>query len=158
MMTPWFVPEITPPVLDPAVHRLGLDPADAARNVRAIVEAQAMAMRIHSRWFAPRATAIRATGGAAANPDILQVIADVFDAEVVRGAPPNAASLGAALRAFHADRLAERNELSWTDIVAGFTAPDAGLRIRPNPASVAVYTAQLPAYEKFELRARGITD
>jgi xylulokinase len=152
LMTPWFVPEITPAVLEPAVHRQGLDPADAARNVRAIVEAQAMAMRIHSRWFAPRADAIRATGGAAANRDILQVIADVFDAEVVRGAPPNAASLGAALRAFHADRLAEGETVSWTDVVAGFTAPDAGLRISPNPASAAIYAALLPEYEAFERR------
>ena len=154
LMTPWFVPEITPPVLHPASHGRNLDPADASRNVRAIVEAQAMAMRIHSRWFAPRATAIRATGGASTNRDILQVIADVFDAEVVRGAPPNAASLGAALRAFHADRLAEGEDLSWTDAVAGFTAPDADLRISPSAANAAVYAALLPKYEAFETRAR----
>jgi xylulokinase len=150
LMTPWFVPEITPPVPEPVSHRQNLDPADAARNVRAIVEAQAMAMRIHSRWFAPRLTAIRATGGAAANPDILQVIADVFDAELVRGTPRNAASLGAALRALHADRLADGEKTSWADVVAGFTAPDAGLRIAPNPASAAVYAKLLPEYEAFE--------
>ena len=66
-----------------------------------------MAMRLHSRWIAPRPATIRATGGAAANRDILQIIADVFDAEVVRGATRNSASLGAALRAYHAERRAE---------------------------------------------------
>ena len=84
MMTPWFVPEITPLVAAPDIRRHDLDDADGARMVRAIVEAQAMAMRLHSRWIAPRPATIRATGGAAANREILQVIADVFDAEVVR--------------------------------------------------------------------------
>ena len=101
--------------------------------VRAIVEAQAMAMRLHSRWIAPRATTILATGGAAANRDILQVIADVFDAEVVRGATRNSASLGAALRAYHAERRAEGQSIPWEEVVAGFTAPDAELRIQPEP-------------------------
>jgi xylulokinase len=154
MMTPWFVPEITPTVLNPAMHRQNLDPADAARNVRAIVEAQAMAMRIHSRWFAPRADTIRATGGAAANRDVLQIIADVFDAPVVRIAPRNAASLGAALRAYHGDRLVEGDSGGWDEAVAGFTAPHAELRVNPNPANAAVYAALLPKYEAFEARAR----
>lgn len=153
MMTPWFVPEITPPVAHPGPRRHGLDEADPSRTVRAIVEAQVMAMRIHSRWIAPQTTTILATGGAAANRDILQVIADVFDAEVVRGAPRNTASLGAALRAYHADRRAEGELLEWEDVVAGFTAPDAELRLRPNPANVAVYAKVLPEYEAFEARA-----
>src|SRR5436190_3042407 len=154
MMTPWFVPEITPPVLDPIVRRHNLDPGDTARIVRAVVEAQAMAMRIHSRWFAPETDTIRATGGAAANRDILQIIADVFDATVVRLAPRNAASLGAALRAFHADRLAEGAPVAWEDAVSGFTAPQAELRVTPNPASVAVYAKLLPEYGGFEQFAR----
>ena len=150
MMTPWFVPEITPHVTEAGPRYRRLDPADAARMVRAVVEAQAMAMRLHSRWIAPRAAAILATGGAAANHDILQVIADVFDAEVVRGATRNSASLGAALRAYHAERRHEGSPVAWTDAVAGFTAPDAELRVTPNPASAAVYAKLLPEYEAFE--------
>ena len=128
---------------------------DSIAVLRACSGLLARHLRIHSRWFAPRATAIRATGGASANRDILQVIADVFDAEVVRGAPPNAASLGAALRAFHADRLAEGERLSWTDVVAGFTAPDASLRITPNPSSAAIYEKLLSEYEAFEQKLLG---
>jgi xylulokinase len=150
MMTPWFVPEITPHVTEAGPRYRHLDPAAAARMVRAVVEAQAMAMRLHSRWIAPRAAAILATGGAAANHDILQVIADVFDAEVVRGATRNSASLGAALRAYHAERRHEGSPVAWTDAVAGFTAPDAELRVTPNPASAAVYAKLLPEYEAFE--------
>ena len=148
MMTPWFVPEITPPVPNAGVRRHHLDESDGPRMVRAIVEAQAMAMRLHSRWIAPSPRTIRATGGAAANPEILQVIADVFNAEVVRAAPRNAASLGAALRAYHADRRAEGALVEWEDVVAGFTEPD--LRVRPNAAAVATYAALLPEYEALE--------
>ncbi len=154
MMTPWFVPEITPPVAHAGPRRHNLDGADASRMVRAVVEAQAMAMRLHSRWIAPQAATIRATGGAAANHDILQVIADVFGVEIVRGAPRNAASLGAALRAYHAERRAEGELIPWEDVVAGFTAPDAELRVRPDPANVAIYARLLPEYEAFEARAR----
>ena len=152
MMTPWFVPEITPPVLRAGVRRHRLDQADGAREARAIVEAQAMAMRLHSKWIAVRPSPIHATGGAAANREILQVIADVFDAEIVRAAPRNAASLGAALRAYHADRRAEGTLLEWEEVVAGFTAAD--LRIGPEPSAVAIYAKMLPEYETFAAAAR----
>jgi xylulokinase len=154
MMTPWFVPEITPPVAQAGPRLQNLDNAGPSRMVRAVVEGQAMAMRLHSRWIAPRASRILATGGASANAAILHVIADVFDAEVLRGAPRNAASLGAALRAYHAERRMEGQPVRWTDAVAGFTAPDAELRIRPNADSVAVYARLLPDYEALEARAR----
>jgi sugar (pentulose or hexulose) kinase len=113
-----------------------------------------MAMRIHSAWFAPSTDTIRVTGGAAANREILQVMADVFDAAVVRIAPRNAASLGAALRAYHADRLADGQPVAWEDAVAGFTAPDEALRVTPNAASAAVYAKVLPEYQAFQSFAR----
>jgi len=150
LMLPWFVPEITPFVPRPGVRRKGYDAADTERDVRAIVEAQALAMRLHSRWIAERVDAIRATGGAAVNREILQIIADVFNADVVRTTPRNTASLGAALRAFHADRVASGDPLEWKDVVAGFTEPLEETRVRPNPANVAVYAKALPAYEEFE--------
>ena len=150
LMVPWFVPEITPTVEAPGPHRLRLDPSDAPRNVRAVVEGQALAMRLHSRWFAPNVRAIRVTGGAAANSQVLQVIADVFDAEVVRIAPPNAASLGAALRAFHADRLAGGDPLPWHDVVAGFTAPIAGAGAKPRREAVEIYGRLISEYKRLE--------
>jgi xylulokinase len=150
MLVPWFAPEITPYVAQAAPFRHDLDPADAARNVRAVVEAQAMAMRIHSRWIATAPVRIRATGGAAVNREILQVIADVFDTEVVRIAPSNAASLGAALRAFHADALSEGREIPWTEVVEGFAEAADGLTIRPDRARAAIYRAMLPRYARLE--------
>jgi xylulokinase len=155
MMLPWFVAEITPFVPNPGVHRRRLDPSDAPRNVRAIVEAQAMAMRLHSRWIAPEVTTLRATGGAASNREILQVMADVFAADVVRIAPSNAASLGAAIRAYHADRLAEGEQITWREAIAGFTDADASSRLTPSPAAVETYTTLLREYEAFESSVSG---
>jgi xylulokinase len=146
LLVPWFVPEITPGISRPGPHRYALGPEDAAANVRAVVEGQALSMRLFSTWFAPEVGAIRATGGAAANREILQVLADVFDAPVVRIAPRNAAALGAALRAFHADRLAAGESVPWPEVVAGFTDPAPDGEIRPRPAAVAVYAGVLPRY------------
>ena len=89
MMLPWFEPEITPPVDRPGVHRYGLAADDAPGNVRAVVEAQQMAMALHSRWMGVPIDTIHATGGAAANRQILQVMADVFGAEVYRSEVAN---------------------------------------------------------------------
>lgn len=150
LMLPWFVPEITPHVERAGVRRCSLDAADAERNVRAVVEGQAMAMRLHSRWIVDSVREIRATGGAAENDDLLQVIADVFDAPVVRLQTTNAAALGAALRAYHADALSSGHPIAWADVVAGFTDPAAGDPIRPHAANVAVYARRLPEYEAFE--------
>jgi xylulokinase len=147
MLAPWFVPEITPLVPQAGPRWKDVDSSDAPRAVRAVVEGQAMAMRLHSRWIAPTVTTIRVTGGAADNAAVLQVIANVFDAELVRIAPRNAASLGAALRAFHADCLASRAARPWHDIVEGFTDPN--LRVTPNAAAAAVYRERLPEYERF---------
>ena len=83
------------------------------RNVRAVVEAQQMAMALHSRWMAVTIDTIHATGGAAANKEILQVMADVFGAEVYRSTVSNSAALGAALRAWHGDTVADGTPLPW---------------------------------------------
>jgi xylulokinase len=149
LMVPWFVTEITPRGEKLGPHRRDLEPADVPRNVRAVVEGQAMSMRRYSEWFAPDVTTIRATGGAAVNRGILQVIADVFDAEVLRIAPPNAASLGAALRAFHADSLADGQRLEWPEVVEGFTDPIEAAGASPRREAVAAYAALLPRYAEF---------
>src|SRR3954470_20652959 len=47
MLAPWFVPEITPPVPHASPRWQGVDPSDAPHAVRAVVEGQAMAMRLH---------------------------------------------------------------------------------------------------------------
>jgi len=153
LMLPWFVPEITPFVAGPGVRRQHLDADDAAANVRAVVEAQMMTMALHSQWMGVRIDTIHATGGAAVNPQILQVMADVFGADVQRFESGNSAALGAALRALHADRAAAGTPLAWDDVVAGLAEVGARGRIVPTAANHAVYRDLLQAYAQFEASA-----
>jgi sugar (pentulose or hexulose) kinase len=115
-----------------------------------VVEAQMMAMYNHSRWMGVYVDVVHATGGAAVNPEILQVMADVFDAKVLRFAVGNAACLGAALRAFHASALADGREIPWSEVVRGLAEPLPGSAINPIPAHVAIYRDLRTRYEELE--------
>jgi xylulokinase len=156
VLLPWFGPEITPHVTTAGAHRYGGLRADqAAANVRAVVEGQMMAMALHSRWMSVDFDTIHATGGAAVNPQILQVVADVFGAEVHRVEVGNSAALGAALRALHADRLAAGAPLSWDEVVAGLVEPTAGSGAAPDRGRHATYRELMPLYEACETHALG---
>ena len=91
-----------------------------------------------------------ATGGAAVNRAILQVMANVFDADVYRLDVENSAALGAALRAYHADRLAANEPVSWKTVVSGFTDPNPGHRVSPNPKHAAIYQRLRREYARLE--------
>ena len=62
---------------------------------------------------------IHATGGASANRELLQVMADVFGADVFQFEVGNSACLGAALRAFHADVVDEGRTIAWDEVIEG---------------------------------------
>ncbi len=91
-----------------------------------------------------------ATGGASVNREILQVMADVFDAEVVPMAEGNAACLGAALRAFHAYEHAEGRTIDWPDVHEGVRAADCGARLVSVAANAAIYRELRERYAEFE--------
>ncbi|HTI36707.1 MAG TPA: FGGY-family carbohydrate kinase, partial [Vicinamibacterales bacterium] len=153
LMLPWFDPEITPHVASPGVRRIGLDANDGPANLRALVEAQMMAMANHTRWMAADPSSVVATGGAAANREVLQIMADVFDAQVIRSRARNAAALGAALRALHADRLASGAAIEWEEAVSGFTEPDPSACVAPRPEAAAVYRDLRRRYADAEAEA-----
>ena len=155
VLVPWFAPEITPPVLEAGVHRYNLSEDDGPANVRAVVEAQMMAMALHSRWMAVAIDTIHATGGAAANRQILQVMADVFGAEVRRSRVSNSAALGAALRAWHADALASGHPVAWDDIVGTLRDAERDVDISPDAARHQLYQRLIPVYEQCERHALG---
>jgi sugar (pentulose or hexulose) kinase len=96
---------------------------------------------------------VHATGGAAINRDILQVLADVFGARVVRFEVGNSACLGAALRAYHADERAAGRDVPWGEIVAGFVEPlDTGV-VTPLQAHVERYLALREVHAACEAHA-----
>jgi xylulokinase len=139
ILLPWFEAEITPRVLEPEVRRYELEADDAAANVRAVVEAQMMSTAVHSQWMGVDIKTIHSTGGASANRDLLQVMADVHGAEVYQLSVEDSAALGAALRAFHADEVAEGRNTPWREIVRGFADPLPESRVAPDPKRKALY-------------------
>jgi len=152
MLLPWFEPEITPRVTTPGIARHELDEGDAPGHVRAVVEAQMMAMKRHSQWMGVTPSSIRATGGAAANDAILQVMADVFGVPVTRAAESNTSALGAALRALHGAAAASGQPLEWDAIVERLDQDTAV--IRPDERAHAIYQELIPRYAAFEARVK----
>jgi xylulokinase len=150
LILPWFVPEITPHVPVAVVRRRHLEPGDVPSNVRAVVEAQMMAMANHSSWMGVAVHTIHATGGASANRDVLQVMADVFGADVFQFTVGNSACLGAALRAWHADARSRAREVPWTTIVRHLAEPVPGSRLKPVPERVTMYADLRSQYAEFE--------
>jgi xylulokinase len=155
MLLPWFEPEITPPVSQLGVRRFDLNASDATANVRALVEAQMMAMALHSQWMGVAMRTIYATGGASANRAILQVMADVFGADVYQFDVGNSACLGAALRAFHAHRAVIGRPLSWDDVVSGLAEPKKASLVSPHPSRHAMYGELIGRYAAREREGVG---
>jgi xylulokinase len=156
ILLPWYEPEITPPVSSPGVRRYGLDDNDRDGHVRGVIEAQMMAMAIHSAWMGVEIDTIHATGGAAANRQILQVMADVFDADVYQFEVRNSASLGAALRAAEADARGRGDATSWETVVRGLAEPVAASRISPKSGRPDIYQALKQRYADCEAQALGL--
>ena len=139
---PWFVPEITPPALTPGL-RANFDFAAAAPEVRirAVVEAQALALRSHALWIGAFGT-LRVTGGAAKSPGIRQTLADVFQARVESIAVADSAALGGALLAARADGVPlGRTTAAFSPVTAV---------CEPRTEQAAVYERLLPLIRELE--------
>jgi xylulokinase len=116
--------------------------ADAAHEVRAVVEGRFLSMKVNAQKLGlPTApTRILATGGGSTNEGIMQVLADVFNADVFVADTADSAAVGAALRAEHG--LACRRNGHWVTFEAG---EPQGLRrvATPQPKAVEVYSNEL---------------
>ena len=151
-LLPWFVPEITPRVPIAGVRRGGEAAfverrTDPATEVRAVVEAQVLALRLHSAWMPGEPDHLRVTGGGAASAGYRQVLADVFQRPVRRLAVGNSSALGAALRAAEADGAG-----SWDALTDRFCPTRE--ESEPVPDRQPVYEEALRAYRELERTAR----
>ena len=138
LLLPYFVPEITPRLPAPAPRWYGSDAfvagRDASGAARAVVEAQALSMRLHAEWIGEATDRILVTGGASKNPAILRVLADVFQADIVPLRVSNSSALGGALRAAQAVE-----GRSWDELYARFAAPDNARRVAPDRSTKVIY-------------------
>jgi xylulokinase len=153
ILLPWFEAEIVPRTNRPGVHRFNLDENNVAANCRAIFEAQMLSMRLHSQWMQVAPETIFVTGGAASNPQLLQVLADVMNSRVLRIEVSKSAALGAALQAAHGWLTASGKSPKWEKLVTGFTAPVRGSEVRPDPKAARVYDQLLDKYAACENEA-----
>ncbi len=138
MLLPYFVPEITPRVLKASPRWFGSNAfvagKDGAASARAVVEAQALSMRLHSDWIGEAMTTVLVTGGASRNRGLLRVLADVFQATIMPLSVSNSSALGGALRAAQGV-----GGLAWQDLYARFAPPDRSMAVEPDASTRAVY-------------------
>ena len=142
LMLPWYAAETTPRVLAPRVRRNFGDEATPAQRIRAILESQALAMRHHSAWMAPRFARIGVTGGASKSAGLLKILADVFQTRIERLAATETVALGAAMRAW-----AHASGEPLPSIAVRLCKPAA--TFGPDPALAPVYDKALAQYAAF---------
>jgi xylulokinase len=137
-MLPFFVPEITPRLTSPLERWVGsadfVARKDGNAAARAVVEAQALNLRLHSRFIGEQLDPILVTGGASQNRAILQVLADVFQARMLPLSVSNSSALGGALRAAQAV-----GGFNWSDLARRFSAPQADKAVLPNSNTRSIY-------------------
>ena len=147
IMLPHFVPEITPLRLKPQVKLSGSEEFKSAKNkdlmIRAIVESQLIAIKLHSSWIGKKFKTIRITGGGSKNPGICQTAADIFGAEAETIAIPDSAALGGAMIAAAADGASDFQKLS-----ANFAKPVK--TIKPRTEYKSIYDSMLEKYKALE--------
>jgi xylulokinase len=148
LMLPYFYPEIVPIVLKPGVSRFGFDEKDVEGNVRAIIEAQFLSMRLHSRWMGKIPIEIHATGGASANQEILQVAANIFNAKISIFDISNSAALGAAIRAIKSFSENSNDSLTWERLIESILKKDVTLW--PQRTTIELYDELLTLYHEYE--------
>ena len=145
LILPYFDSEIVPNV--PAgVRRKSLAPEDAAGNVRAVIEAQAMSSYIHSRWMGIDATDLYVTGGGSVNQEILQIFADVYGCPLNRSVTTNSAALGSAFVALKG----HQPNMAWQEIVRPFQSSFNVATIFPRDETRATYNELIGAYSELE--------
>lgn len=147
MLLPYFVPEITPRVLKASPRWFGSEAfvagKDGSAAARAVVEAQALSMRLHSDWIGEAMTTVLVTGGASKNKGLLRVLADVFQATIMPLSVSNSSALGGALRAAQGV-----DGSAWQTLYNQFSPPDRNLAVEPDPATRPIYQQLGAAFEK----------
>jgi len=150
IMLPYFFPEIVPQVLEPHVYRFGFNENDIEGNVRGIIEAQFLSMKLHSEWIGEKPSEIYATGGASANKDILQVMANIFNTKVRMFELTESAALGAAFRAAKSYYNLNNKIKSWDEIINKFIDFQKSIVVVPDEKYIELYDDMLKLYKNYE--------
>ncbi len=93
-------------------------------------------------------TEIRATGGGAKSAVWRQIMANVFNAEVVCTVSEEGAAVGAAIQALWAYRKQQGAAISIADLCDRYLALDETTRAKPNAANVALYAKMQTLHDR----------
>jgi xylulokinase len=144
VLLPYLEGERTPNVPDGTGVFFGVRPATftASHFARAAMEGVTLGMNYGLRRLAElgvKATQVRATGGGARSKLWRQIMADVFNAEVVTLKVSEGAAFGAALQALWCWRLSKGENVAIEDITDEFVKLHPTEKAAPNPANAQVY-------------------
>jgi xylulokinase len=150
IMLPYFLPEIVPHVLKPQVYRFGFDHNDIEGNIRAIIEAQFLSMRLHSEWIEEKPEEIYATGGGSSNTEILQILANIFNTNVRVFEFTDSAALGAVFKAINSYYTSQNILITWDEIINKFIDFQKIRLIEPDNRYKELYDDMVELYRKYE--------
>jgi len=144
LLLPYFEGERTPNVPDGTGVWFGVNGKtfEAAHFARAAMEGVTLGMNYGLRRLAElgvKPTQIRATGGGAKSKVWRQIMADVFNAEVVTLKVGEGAAYGAALQALWCWRLQHGEKVSISEVTDRFGELNRGETAQPNERRAAVY-------------------
>jgi len=144
VLLPYLEGERTPNVPDGTGVLFGVRPKTftAGHFARAAMEGVTMGMNYGLRRLGElgvKAKQVRATGGGAKSRLWRQIMADVFDAEVVTLKVSEGAAYGAALQALWCWRRSEGENAAIEDITDEFVTLNPAETAHPDPKAVAVY-------------------
>ena len=144
LLLPYFEGERTPNVPNGTGVWLGVNSKtfEAGHFARASMEGVTLGMNYGLRRLAELGvtpTQIRATGGGAKSKIWRQIMADVFNTEVVTLKVSEGAAYGAALQALWCWRLQQGEQISISEITDQFVETNSAETAEPNPKHVAIY-------------------
>ena len=160
LLLPYFEGERTPNVPDGTGVWFGVNQQtfEAAHFARAAMEGVTLGMNYGLRRLGElgvKPTQIRATGGGAKSKVWRQIMADVFNAEVVTLKVSEGAAYGAALQALWCWRLQQGEKITISDITDQFVDLNAGERAEPNQKNAAVYREMQGIQDEMSAALRG---
>src|SRR4051812_9360610 len=144
LLLPYFEGERTPNVPNGTGVWLGVNSRtfEAGHFARAAMEGVTLGMNYGLRrldQLGVKPTQIRATGGGAKSKVWRQIMADVFNAQVVTLKVSEGAAYGAALQALWCWRLQQGDHASISEITDQFVEINSAETVEPNPKHVAIY-------------------
>ncbi len=161
VMLPYFEGERTPNVPDGTGVHLGVTGRTfrSRHYARAAMEGVTMGMNYGLRRLGElgvKPTQIRATGGGAKSKLWRQIMADVFNAEVVTLRVGEGAAYGAALQAYWCWRLSGGDRIEISDVTDKFVKVNRAETAKPKAENVRVYEQMQEIQDAMSAALRGV--